>query len=510
MSTPLIPSCPARRGSATATVEGMTHRISTFVTALALAGLAVFLGILQALVVAPEARALTGAGHGPGYLSRDGWWLGTYRMDDGAQGFCLNLGKESPTGHGLDYAESAALGWYSPQQSASLAYISRTWAGTGDQLTAAAGQIATWLVAGLNGHTPEEVAARAGGDAARVLALAYEMVNEAARFGTNSVRADTVVELAENGPGRVRVELTVARPSGLELLAPASHLARVTLEGAVFADGEATAQIPTGTDIDIVPTGTDTSVTVTAHAELASLPYGDRMLVAVPHDDAQSVLIAVLATAEAHAAATVTGPSPLPFQPVVTTVTSTPDAAPGAVVHDRITVSVDTADGLLPSWGVRATDDGFEPIAAIVESTLHGPFDEPITQSDTAPEDSPVVCVVETPVDGTGEYETPECALPAAGYYVWTERIDPATMAPDAGGERMRPWQSAFGIASEITMVSAPVETETAVLAETGDRVEAGPTAFAAALAGLGIVTTLFARFTRRGAHHAGRRGFRR
>ena len=493
----------------TATVEGMTHRISTFVTAFALAGLAVFLGIMHALVVAPDARAVTGAGHGPGYLSHDGWWLGTYRMDDGAQGFCLNAGKPSPTGHGLDYTDAAALGWYTPQQAASLAYISRNWAGTGDQLTAAAGQIATWLVAGLNGHSPEEVAARAGADSARVLARAYEMVDEAARLGSTAVRADALVELAETGPGRVRVELTVVRPSGEELVAPGSHIARVTLDGASFAGGITAAEVWTGTDVEITPTGTDASVTVAAHAELSALPYGDRLLVAVPHDDAQAVLIAVPATAEARAGASTTGPSPLPFQPLVSTVTSTPNAAPGESVHDRLTVTVDTSDGLLPSWGVRAADDGFEPVEAVVESTLHGPFADPIVQSDAIPDGSPVVCVVETVVAGTGEYDTPECTLPAAGHYVWTERIDPASVDPDGGAERIRPWQSAFGVAAEITMVSAPVETAPAQLAATGDHADTAPAAFAATLVGLGIVLTLVARAAHRGTRRAAHRDAR-
>ncbi|ERK73622.1 hypothetical protein N136_00020, partial [Leifsonia aquatica ATCC 14665] len=173
----------------------MTHRISHLLTATALTGLAVFLGVLQALVPASSAHSLSGAGHGPGYLSSDGWWLGTYRLDDGAQGFCLNAGKTSPTGYALEYVDGDTLGWFSPEQAARLAYISRTWAGTDDRRTAAAGQIATWMVSGLNGHSPESYAARAGADAGAVLALAHSMAEESARLATIAVRAEAVVEL---------------------------------------------------------------------------------------------------------------------------------------------------------------------------------------------------------------------------------------------------------------------------------------------------------------------------
>lgn len=489
----------------------MTHRISNLVTVFVLAGLAVFLGMLHALVASPDARALTGAGHGPGYLSHDGWWLGTYRLDDGAQGFCLNAGKPSPTGNGYDYTDAAALGWYTPEQSASLAYISRTWAGTDDRLTAAAGQIATWLVAGLGGHTPDELAARAGSDAGRVLARANEMVDEAARLGSTAVRADAVLELAEAGPGRVRVELAVLRPSGTELLAPGQHRARVSLAGATFADGAGDAEVPTGTDVAIVPSGEAVSVTVSAAASLDALPYGDRLLVAAPHGDAQAVLVAVPATAEARAAASTTGPSPLPFQPVVSTVTSTPEALPGALIHDRLTVSVDVADGLLPSWGVRAVDDGFEPVEAVVESTLYGPFDAPLTESPDVPDGAPEVCTVETTVNGTGEYDTPECAIPAAGHYVWAERIDPERVVAGGGAERIRPWRSAFGVATEITLASvpmvpapeepAPAPMAPAVLADTGGSwaAEAWPAAVGVGAAGTALLTGTLGWRLRRG-----------
>jgi hypothetical protein len=488
----------------------MTHRIAHFMTALALAGLAVFLGVLQALVPATSAHSLSGVGHGPGYLSHDGWWLGTYRLDDGAQGFCLNAGKQSPTGHTLDYADGAALAWFSADQAARLAYISRSWAGTDDRLTAAAGQIATWLVAGLNGRSAESYAARAGADAAAVLARAHAMAEEAAALASTSVRAEALVELAEHGDGRVRVELTVDRLGGSELLPPGAHPAVLALDGARFADGSSTATIETGIDIPIVPTGDAASVAVTASASLDGLPYGTGLRVAVPHTDVQSLLMAVLATAAASAGATASGPSPLPFQPRVETRTSAAVAAPGDTVTDRLTVTIHSADGLLPTWGVRSSDDGFAPVEAVVESALLGPFSEPIVPAPTAPEGSPVVCTVETLVDGIGEYETPPCVLPEPGYYVWVERIDPARTPAELGGSRLLPWQSAFGVASEVTHAVAPAgpaaTAAPAALAETGAETFTPLIWGAAGLAavGAGVVSVAGARASRRSARPAG------
>lgn len=469
----------------------MTNRTSPHLIALALTGVLVLLGVLQGVLSAP-ARALTGTGHGPGYLSADGWWLGTYRLDDGSQGFCLNAGKQSPTGHTLDMTDGAALGWFSADQAARLAYISRSWAGTDDRLTAAAGQLATWYVAGLNGHTPESLAARAGADAGAVLRRAQEMVDEAGRLGSTGVRAAAVLELAETGPGRVRVEATVDRLTGSELLAPGAHQAVVTLTGATFADGRPAATIASGTDAQIVPSGDGTTVAVTASAVLDRLPYGAALSIAVPRDDAQAVLIAVPATAAADAGASVTGPSPLPFQPRVTTVTSAAHAVPGDQVTDHLTVGVDEGDGLLAAWGVRSVEDGFAPVEAIVESTLYGPFDAPIERAAAAPAEAPVVCTVETTVAGTGDYETPPCTLPAAGYYVWTERIDLSRTAPGAGGERLRAWQSDFGIASEITQAERPVAPAAlpSQLAATGS--EAAPALWlATGLVGSGAALTV-------------------
>ncbi|MDN4616139.1 hypothetical protein P5G50_16955 [Leifsonia sp. F6_8S_P_1B] len=455
----------------------MITRISHLRTIVSLAGAAVLLGVLSGLLPASGARALEGVGHGPGYMSTDGWWLGTYRLDDGAQGFCLNAGKPSPTGHTLDYADGAGLGWYTPEQGAQLAYISRNWAGTDDRLTAAAGQLATWLVAGLGGHSLESVAARAGADADAAIARARQMKAEAESRGSTGVHAEALVELAETGPGRVRVEVTVARLSGAELLAPGAHAARVTLTGATFEDGSTTSAIPTGTDVPIVPTGSEASVSVTATAALQMLPYGGGLRVAVPHDDAQALLVAVPATATAEAGASVTGPSPLPFQPTVTTVTSAAEAAPGTAIVDHLTVGVATGDGLLPTWPVRGGDDGFEAVEVVVESRLLGPFPAPIEQAPAVPADAPEVCAVSTTVTGTGDYTTPECTVPEPGYYVWVERIDPGAVPPELGGERVREWQSGFGVAEEVTRVLAPVVTHVVPPAPTPTPVAPAPPA---------------------------------
>ncbi|WP_374009733.1 hypothetical protein [Leifsonia sp. LS-T14] len=441
----------------------MTHRPFTFITAVSLVGLAVFLGILQSLfAAAAPSRALTGDGRGPGYLSSDGWWLGAYHFDDGALGFCLNAGKLAPVGLQYSYADPAGMGWWTAEQSAVFAYISRTWAGSGDRLTAGAGQLATWMYAGMSDVDAQNHAGRAGADTDAVYARALQMLAEAKQRGSTGVRAAIVAELADTGPGRVRVELTVDRLSGPELLPAGAHSVTITLQGATFADGTATASIRSGTDVPIVPADSGSTVSVSASATASGLPYGKDVTVALPTVDAQAILIARSSTVSAAANTTATGPSPLPFQPIVQTETSTPVAEPGAAISDRLTVGVREGDGLLPTWGVRPTADGLAPVPAVVQSTLYGPFTDPIVPSGEPPAGAPSVCTVETAVDGAGEYTTPSCIIPAAGYYVWTERIDPSRTAAEDGGARLKPWTSTFGVATEVTRAEAPVAAPSA------------------------------------------------
>jgi hypothetical protein len=467
-------SLHAPRGpGASATVDDMTHRLTTFTLAAAMGGLLFFLTLLFG---APAARALAANGHGPGYLSSTGWWLGSYTLDDGSRGFCLQAGRPSPLGHPSDLVDGDTLGWFTSDQAAQLAYVSRNWAGTDDRTTAAAGQLATWIIAGLNDRTPEFYAERAGTDGSAVLARAHDMIAEAERESSRGVTAEAEVLLTPRGTGTVQVELIVDRLSGPRVLPPSSHTGHLDLVGARFEDGSTSAAIANGVEVAIIPTGDEPSVSVSATATFTGLPYGDRIRVAVPHDDAQALLVAVPASAAAQAGDGRSGVSPLPFQPRVETVTSEPLAQPGEAIFDHLVVSVDQTDGLLPHWGLRAgraeSGEGeLVPVEAVVESSLLGPFSEAIAPAATVPDSAPIVCTVELVVSGPGDYDTPECILPSAGYYVWVERIDPARTPADEGGSRMLPWQSAFGAASEITRALEPEEAPQAVpqiLAATG------------------------------------------
>jgi hypothetical protein len=58
---------------------------------------------------------------------------------------------------------------------------------------------------------------------------------------------------------------------------------------------------------------------------------------------------------------------------------------------------------------------------------------------------------------------TPPCRVPAPGYYVWVESIDPADTPVDQGRDRLRPWRSPFGTASEVTFSPAGVAVQTHV-----------------------------------------------
>lgn len=429
-----------------------------------LAAVPVVLAILLTMVFggSTAATAATATGTAFGHRSAvDGRWLGSWAFDDGTVGFCINLDLPIPPGHSYEYVDGSTLGWFTPDDAARLAYLSRNWGASQDPDEAAAGQLATWMITGLHGQTPEAIAARAGASADRVLALARQMLAAADGPGGASRGATASVHLdrGDDGFDVVRAEVQVdTLSSGPTTLAAGMHSGTITLDGATFEDGEHTATVRNGEGHRIVPDADAAVVLFSASVSFADLPYGAGLTVAMSADPVQSVLVARPISVTAEASVDRTRTTPRPFQPSVVTTTSLATAAPGAELVDQLSVGVQAGPDLASEWGVTGPEGGpYTPIAVTVRSQLLGPFTEAPSEQPEAPLGALVVCEVVTIVDaGPGQYTTPSCVLAEAGYYVWVERIEPGDTPPEGGGAVVLPWRSAFGVASEVTQVVAP------------------------------------------------------
>ncbi|PJJ73138.1 hypothetical protein CLV46_2722 [Diaminobutyricimonas aerilata] len=443
-----------------------------------LSRLAALLLLISALVAAPvAASAVVSTGHGHGHLwSRDGAsWLGSYRLADGRLGFCLQVDRPVPTGHDYTVGEQL-LEALTPDDAARLAWISRAHAGSADADTAAAGQLATWTLTGLGGRSPEWYAARANGSASRVAQLARDLLAAASAPGgaSRGASATLTLDLRPDGTGTVRSDLLVDWvATGSTPAAPATATGTVTLTGAVFADGTASAAVPNGSTVEVRAIGSPAVHEVSAEVAYTGLPFGAAVTVARSATGSQDLIVVNETSAHASARSSASVVSSLPFQPRVQTQTSAATAEAGALVHDVLEVTALPGDGLSDGWGVYEAADGTRaPVPVTVRSTLLGPFPAPPVHAAQAPPGAPVACEVATEIGaGPGRYTTPACALPATGYFVWVERISPDDTPPDRGRDRVRPWVSEFAVASEITFVPFPPRIATVA---TAARVEPG------------------------------------
>jgi hypothetical protein len=430
-------------------------RIATVVAALVACVVAPLIG------TAPAASALPVTARGLGYFSPDGggFWLGSWRLADGTMAFCVNTERSTPNGQDYTYADGAALGWYDADDSARLAYVARTWAGTTDPLVAAAGQIATWTITGLGRHTQEELAAKAGPNAGAVRELARKMLEETEKSASLSVTATLHFGRDPDGTATITPSLLVSTLSTGEVHIPAgSHRGTITLSGATFADGSTSATVRNDEALVVHVPDEKALAGVTATTRFEALPYGNGLRMAVAQAGAQNLLTSQPSPATATADLSTTLPSARPFQPLVSTRSSAATAEAGDSLYDTVVVGVRATPTTVSEWPVFGPPGGpFVPVPVTVRSRLLGPFEERIELAPEPPAGAPVVCEVSMVVTtGPGEYRTPACNLPGPGHYVWVETISPADTASAEGGARIQPWASPFGVATEITTVAAP------------------------------------------------------
>jgi hypothetical protein len=428
--------------------------------------------LLVAVLVAPlalasPARAVSSTGLGTGYIWRGDnvSYLGTYLLADGRKAFCLEAGKSSPVGNEYDTVTGSDVFGISSDDHARLAYIARTWAGTDDQDTAAAGQLAVWSITGLAGHSARYYAGRANERWPIVLEKMQQMLDEATREASTSVSASLAVDLQPDGTGTLRADVTVDRVTGGPGVLEPGPRASVSLSGAVFADGTTASSVQNGEAVTFRAAGDLPQMVVEATARFDDLPYGRVMTVGSSPAGSQMILFSGGTSVTAAGTASATALSPLPFRPRVSTVTSDAVAEAGTVVNDQLTLGVEPGEGLLSEWGRIEVDGGWAPIPVTVRSRLLGPFPTRPVEAAEWPGDAPVVCDVQVrAVEGPGTYTTPGCELPGGGWYTWVESIDPADTSPEEGRDRLQGWRSAFGTAAETTVVPWAPTIETAVV----------------------------------------------
>ncbi|WP_209561656.1 thioester domain-containing protein [Frigoribacterium sp. PvP032] len=428
--------------------------------------------LLVAVLVAPlafasPASAVASTGLGTGYIWRgDGVsYLGTYLLADGRKAFCLEAGKTSPVGNEYDTATGADVFPISSEDHARLAYIARTWAGTDDQDTAAAGQLAVWSITGLAGQTARYYAGRANERWPIVLEKMQQMLDESTREASTSVSASLAVDLQPDGTGTLRTDVVVDRVTGGPTVLEPTFAGAVSLTGAVFTDGTAASSARNGETMSFRATGDLPEMTVGVESRFDDLPYGRVMTVGSSAAGSQMILFSGGASVTATGTASASALSPLPFRPRVSTVTSDTVAEQGAVLTDQLTLAVEPGDGLLSEWGRIVVDGGWAPIPVTVRSRLLGPFSERPVEAADWPADAPVVCDVEVRVvEGPGTYTTPGCELPGGGWYTWVESIDPADTSVEDGRDRLRGWKSPFGTATETTVLPWSPRIDTAIV----------------------------------------------
>ncbi|NJC21941.1 hypothetical protein BJ994_001017 [Arthrobacter pigmenti] len=409
-------------------------------------------------------------------------FVGQHVNSDGVVAYCTDFERLSPPhadrydgGHAGAFTRSDGT-QLSAKENAALSYLLHRWGNTTDNATAASVQLAVWALT-----SPGMQWDSAG--MARVLTaerLPVEVVERS--------RAMTRTALSEAGPYQVRIKLKEEGADGviaalIEVAGadgtPASGLAAsVKLTGA-FAFQESAARTWTTSDqpreLTLKRTGFGSgALTVSVPRTPAA---GVKWLVP-SRKDVQRLLTAAVVEPRDAAAAIADLPA---FRPAVQTQTSAARTDVGTSVHDVLEVSAGdpSAESSADAVPWMSMPPGGEAVSVEVVSTLWGPLDAPPVLAENVPAGTPAVGTVTTRVDGPGTYSTPTLTVPAPGWYVWTETIDPGSAKPAEAAAYVMGWQGKYGIAAETTFVPWLPQVQTTLSAheaQVGDSVTDGVT----------------------------------
>ncbi|MDH6181122.1 hypothetical protein M2152_001304 [Microbacteriaceae bacterium SG_E_30_P1] len=437
-------------------------RLVALVLALLLSALAVVAAPLH-----PErdaAAAATGAGFAG--ITPYGGYLGNYIAPDGTRVYCMDSGRDWPsgaTGSGT-VVGSLATQWgegLSETTLRKLNYAMLTWGQTDDPTVAAAVSAYVYAytsnVARTHGAGYAAGAHYINGNAA--VTAAYDVVwNESETRFAGSAAASSSVRVELNGwDGSVRVSVN-----------PASTRGTLSLEGAVVA-GTRDHEIEV-TDGSVVPIRAvvrdgEREASVRATARFTAKDGAEGSVVLYETGDQQRTIRGSFHTensTSSHDSAT----SDVSFSPVVQTTVASRYVQPGEAFVDGLTVA------LAPGSAEWRTLENGEAMPVIAVGTLYGPFTQQPAVTDAPPEGVPVVGTSKLELTGTGEYRSVgDLTAPAPGYYTWVWAIDSRTQ-PDAMAAMLPAdyrYVDQFGLIAESHVVPMTLSAVSqASVAETG------------------------------------------
>ncbi|WP_299165341.1 hypothetical protein [uncultured Arthrobacter sp.] len=422
--------------------------------------------LLAALLLVPQVQPSQAAPVGADWTRGAGvhaavHFVGQYKDAHGRVAYCTDFERLAPDssggydgGHSGGFIRSDGTELTAAENSA-LSYLLHRWGATSDNATAASVQLAVWALTspGMAWDSPGMKAIL------RAEQLPADIVAEA--------RSMTGTAFSEAGPYTVEIGLKPAASEGtvsaaVEVLGangqPAAGLAAAAELSGPFTLAEKESSTWTSGEepyrLKLLRTGLGSG---SLKVSIPRTPAAAVQWLVPNRGDVQRLLFAAVVEPRDAAAAIADLPA---FQPAVATKSSAARTHAGAAVHDILTVSSAPGAGnaSVPWLSVPGTD---APVSVEVVSTLWGPLDSKPVLREIVPEETPRVGTVTTRVEGPGEYNTAELVVPAPGWYVWTESINPESALPAAAAPYVLAWQGQFGIAAETTFVPWVPEVRT-------------------------------------------------
>lgn len=396
--------------------------------------------------------------------------IGGFRADDGTVLYCLEWGKEAPTGPNDTFSGQGSTSSYADWSHLELArvnYLITKWGQTANNEQAAAVAMAIWMrhpgtrEPFFSEHRFVKATIPDGAQRARIADWAKRMNAEADSFTPTSRGAVGQIEIVRDEHDHLAGTLRV---TGV----PAGTIGTIMLDGAVFT--ETTEPSIAGVHGDesfaftVQPSDeqlAEVEVTATATFTTPGGP-GDELIIWHSGDAFQDLGTNTAVVPDFVFTLTDAEVVDLTFAPTLTTVAAAEQVMVGAQLAD--TIDVDLAETSLP-W--RTLSDGsFHRVDAWCQA--YGPFDEQPELSSEVPVGAPehgeevLVAVGGGTSDPTETIVTATVEQPVTepGYYTFVCGIDAARQVHAEAAEALPTsyaFAHEFGVAAETTFAAAPL-----------------------------------------------------